>query len=176
MVKKYLKWTVYGSIVALLIFGGVIRTQAKADQEGTQFGSEPELENLSSQSQDERGAGGWSREEAGRNEGSSGNSQELYLAAEEEHDLVILTGVVTGLDSESLWIEMVQGGSLEITGRAWLFIQEAGLTFAGQEEVELEGFYENEEFEVSAIWNISQDTFLQIRDESGRPLWRGGKR
>ena len=185
MVKKILKWTIYASIVGLLIFGGVIRTQAKAGQQGIQSGSEHELDHISSQEQEGKGTGGWSREGeentgrigggAGRNGESSGTSEDLHLAEEEDHEWVQLSGFVTGLDSESLWIETDEEESLEITGRAWSFVQEGGLTFTVTDELELEGFFEDDEFEVSAIWNLTEDTFLQIREESGRPLWSGGR-
>ena len=99
MFKKILKWTVYAGIVGLLIFGGVIRTQAKAGQEGAQAGSEYELRNLSSQDQEGKGTGGQSREGGDANERSgggagrdSGSSEELHLAEEEEHPFIIASG------------------------------------------------------------------------------------
>jgi hypothetical protein len=40
--------------------------------------------------------------------------------------------------------------------------------------VELEGFLENDEFEISYLANLTSGESLQIRDDSGRPLWSGG--
>lgn len=180
MFKKILKWTIYAGIVGLLIFGGVIRTQAKAGQEGSQSGSEADHEpgNAADLTGAGKGTGGWSEEGdeySGRSGAGAGSGEELHLAEEEEHEWITLSGVVTELDSESLWIETDQGENLEITGRAWLFIQEAEMVFEVDDEVEMEGFFENEEFEVSAIKNLTTDAFLQIREESGRPLWSGGR-
>ncbi len=184
MVKKILKWTIYAGIVGLLIFGGVIRTQAKAGQEPAKAGTGLEAGIPVSLDQEGKGTGGWSRDGdenssrsgggSGRNGSSSGASEELHLAEEEDHEWIQLSGVVASLDAESLWIETDEGESLEITGRAWIFIQEAELTFTGADEVELEGFFENDEFEVSSIRNLTRAYFLQIREDSGRPLWSGG--
>ena len=170
MVKKILKWTIYAGIVGLLIFGGVIRTQAKAGQEPAQSGTGLEAGIPVSLDQEGKGTGGGS----GRNGSSSAASEELHLAEEEDHEWIQLSGVVTGLDAESLWIETDKGESLEITGRAWIFIQDAELTFTVADEVELEGFFENDDFEVSSIRNLTRAYFLQIREDTGRPLWSGG--
>ena len=187
MFKKILQWTIYAGIVGLLIFGGVIRTQAKAGQEGSQseFESDHEAGSAANLGREGNGTGGRTGEGAeyadrsgggtGRNQGASGGSEELHLAEEEEHEWIGFGGVVSELDYESLWIMSDQGESLEITGRAWLFIQEAELVFEVDDEVELEGFFENDEFEVSAIRNLTSGTFLQIREDSGRPLWSGGR-
>lgn len=184
MFKKILKWTVYAGIVGLLIFGGVIRTQAKAGQEPAKSGTGLDVGNPASLDQEGKGTEGWSRtgEEnpsrsgggSDRNGSSFGASEELHLAEEEDHEWIQVSGVVTGLDAESLWIETAEGESLEISGRAWTFIQEADLTFTVADEVELEGFFENDEFEVASIQNLTRAYFLQIREESGRPLWSGG--
>lgn len=184
MVKNILKWTVYAGIVGLLIFGGVIRTQAKAGQEIPRAALK--VEDTSAESQGQGGEGGGSSREkdeettrggqgAGKNADSTGNGEEVHLAEEEVHDWLSLTGYVIALDPESLWIEIDQEQPLEITGRAWRFILEAGFLVEIGDEMDLEGFLENEEFEVSAIWNLTAGTFLQIREESGRPLWSGGR-
>ena len=183
MFKKILKWTIYAGVVGLLIFGAVIRTEAKAGQENSQ----PEMR-LESKDSDSLGQGeggtGWSRsgeeitsrsgQGSGRNGGSSGNGEELLLAAEEEHDWTSLNGVVVSLDNESLWIELDQEETLEITGRAWSYILESGLEVEVGDEVALEGFYEDGEFEVSYLENLFSDESLQIREDSGRPMWSGG--
>ena len=176
-------WTMYAGVVGLLIFGAVIRTEAKTEQHNSQ--PEMRLESRSSDSQGQGGEGaGWARDEedttersgqgSGRNGNSSGNGEEVLLAAEEEHDWTSLIGVVVSLDDESLWIETDQEENLEITGRAWSYILDSGLVVEVGDEVMLEGFYENDEFEVSYLENLISDESLQIREDSGRPMWSGG--
>lgn len=183
MGKKILMWTIYAGVVGLLIFGAVIRTEAKTEQHNSQ--PEMRLESRGSGSDAQGGEGaGWARDGeegtrssgqgSGRNGGSSGSGEELLLAADQEHDWTTLIGVVISLDDESLWIETDQEENLEITGRAWSFILESGLVVSIGDQVELEGFYENDEFEVSYLEDLTSGESLQIREDSGRPLWSGG--
>jgi len=182
MLKKILKWTIYAGLVGLLIFGAVIRTEAKAGQETSQ--PEMRLESKSSESLGQGTGGiGWARDGediitrsgqgSGRNGSSSGGGEELNLAAEEEHDWVSLDGVVVSLDAESLWIDTDEDENLEITGRAWRYILEMGFELEVGDRVELEGFYEEGEFEVSYLVDLTSEDSLQIREDSGRPMWSG---
>lgn len=182
MFKKILKWTIYAGVVGLLIFGAVIRTEAKSGHNTAR--SEYRAGNTSTASP---GQGGWNaawpqgggEETALVGRGLAENrsytdvGEELHVAAEEEHDWSSLTGFVTGLDAVSLWIQTDQGEDLEITGRAWRFIVESGLALEVGDLVELEGFSEDGEFELSYLMNLTSGDSLQIREESGRPLWRG---
>ena len=173
MFKKILKWSIYAGVVGLLIFGAVIRTEAKTEQENSQ--PEMRFESKSSDSPGQGGEGvGRSDEGSGRNGSSSGSGDEVHLAEGEEHEWTSLVGVVSSQDLESLWIETSQGETAEVTGRAWSFILDSGMIFLVGDEVELEGFYENDEFEVSSIVNLTTSAFLQVREDSGRPLWSGG--
>lgn len=173
MVKSILKWTLYAGVVGLLIFGAVIRTEAKGGEENSQ--AEMLGGNGGSDSLSQGGLGaGQSDEGTGRNGGSAGSGEQVLLAAEEEHEWASLAGVVVSLDDESLWIDTDQEEYLEITGRAWSFILDAEMIFSVGDEVELEGFFEDGEFEVSSILDLTTDTFLQVREDSGRPLWSGG--
>jgi hypothetical protein len=174
MLKNILKWSIYIGVVGLLIFGAVIRTEAKAGQENSL--PELRLESRSSEALDQRGegAGRSGGEVAGRSGSSSGSGDEVHLAEDEEHAWTSLVGMVTSQDLESLWFETSQGETVEITGRAWRFILDSGMVFSVGDEVELDGFYENDEFEVSSIEDLTTGVFLQVREDSGRPLWSGG--
>ncbi len=166
MFKKILMWLIYAGVVGLLIFGAVIRTEAKTEG----IFSPPE-ERFGGKGSDSPGQGDGG---SGWNGSFSGSGGEVHLAEGAEREWIRLVGVVTGLDSESLWIETSQGEILEVTGRAWRFIFDSRLVFSVGDEVELEGFYENDEFEVSSIQDLTRDFFLPVREDSGRPLWSGG--
>ena len=181
MLKKITKWTIYAGVVGLLIFGAVIRTEAKAEQEATR--PEMRLEGKGSEFLGQgAGGSGWARDSeeintrsgqgSGRNGNFSVDGEELLLAKEEEHHWVSLEGVVIDLDAGSLWIDTNKEEYLEITGRAWSYILESDFTVEIADEVGLEGFYEEGEFEVANLM-IGEDS-LQIREASGRPMWRGG--
>jgi hypothetical protein len=176
MFKKILKWTIYAGVVGLLIFGAVIRTEAKAGQENSQ--PEMRLESGRSNTQGEGGGGAGRSNEggegAGRNDSSSASREQHLLAEDEDHEWINLSGIVTGLDSKSLWIETPEDELLEISGRILRFYRESGFLLSVGDQVKLEGFFENEEFKVSEIQNLTTSDVLQVRAENGRPLWSGG--
>lgn len=162
MLKKVVLWTVYAGVMGLLVLGAVIRTSAKV-----------EGENLLP-------AARQSGEGIGQSTGNGSNSlaslagDGLSRAESEDQERAELTGVVSGLDAESLWIVAENESALEITGRAWRFIQESGFALAVGNRVELEGFLENGRYEVSEIRDLTSGASLLIRDQAGRPLWNGG--
>jgi hypothetical protein len=87
-----------------------------------------------------------------------------------------LDGTVVSMDSYALIVETVDGQEITVQGRPWLFIQESGLVLQVRERVQLIGFDDAGEFEVGQIANLTSGDSVQIRDESGRPLWAGGGR
>ena len=173
MFKKIMVWTIYAGVVGLLIFGAVIRTEAKTGQNILDPESSQERENIVP---NDKGAGDpiGSGEGYGRKKTLSGEGEDYRQAETVDHDWTGISGTGTSLTAESLWIHQSDDEMLEIAGRAWRFIQESGFVVSPGDQIGLEGFFENEEFKVSMIWNLTTDTDLQIRDDSGRPLWGGG--
>ncbi len=87
-----------------------------------------------------------------------------------------LDGTVVGMDSYALLVETADGQEITVQGRPWLFVQESGLVLQVGDRVQLIGFDEAGEFEVGQIANLTSGDSVQIREESGRPLWAGGGR
>jgi hypothetical protein len=165
MFKKIIMWALYGGIVGLLIFGAANRTSAKTDQ-GLLF---DRTEDFTS--------------EGGRGNGGSGNGGQSgeagladYEEKLEEHDWMSLSGQIINVGSEALEIQTDTAGILEIEGRSWRFAQELGYVPGEGNEVSVQGFYENGEFEVSMIQDLTTDQVFQLRDEYGKPMWGGGGR
>ena len=163
MFKKITLWTVYFLIVGLLIFGAANRTSAKTDQ-GFLFGNSNEVFV-------ERGQGNNS---SGRNEGYGEFEADDHDEIIGEQDWVVLSGQITNISSDNLEIQTVTAGILEIEGRSWRFVQELGYVPVEGNELVVQGFFENGEFEVSIIQDLTADQDFRIRDEYGRPMWGGG--
>ena len=161
MIKKVTMWIVYVLIVGLLVFGAANRTLAKTDQ-GTLFGNMDEI--VSGRGQGNGGLGNF--EEYG----------EYEAADHEEHDLVSLSGQIIAAKVEALEIQTGTAGILEIEGQSWRFAQELGYVPGEGNEVIVQGFYENGEFEVSTIQDLTADLIFHLRDEYGKPMWGGGGR
>jgi hypothetical protein len=84
-----------------------------------------------------------------------------------------LAGTVTAVDATQMVVQIDGGDELLIDGRPWSFLQEQGFQAAAGQRLSLTGFYENDDFEVGAIDNLSTGQSVSIRDTSGRPLWAG---
>jgi hypothetical protein len=181
LVKKILLWSVYAGVVALLIFGAVIRTEAKVGQVYYQPGLNFESKDSGSLGQGNRenekskdNEEGETLNDRGSRGSFSGNGEEELLGAEEENDRISLAGVVVSLEPESLWIAIDQAEDLELTGRAYRFILESEFLISVGNQVEISGLYENGEFKISWIQNLITGQELRIRQDSGKPLWGGG--
>jgi len=165
MIKKVIMWTVYVLIVGLLVFGAANRTSAKTDQ-GTLFGNMDEIVGG-------RGQGNGGLENFEENSEYEAADHEEIL---EEQDLVSLSGQIIAAGVEVLEIQTGTAGILEIEGQSWRFVQELGYVPGEGNEVIVQGFYENGEFEVSTIQDLTADLIFHLRDEYGKPMWGGGGR
>lgn len=87
-----------------------------------------------------------------------------------------LHGMVVSVDESSLIVQADDGEQVVVENRPWWFAQEQGFAAQPGDEVILVGFYENDEFEVGQLENVSIDLAVPIREENGRPLWAGGGR
>ena len=85
-------------------------------------------------------------------------------------------GTVVSVDASALTVELDAGELLAVEGRAWRFAQEQGFSVQAGDEVRIVGFDEDGEFKPGQIENITTQTSLLVREESGRPLWAGGGR
>ena len=98
----------------------------------------------------------------------------MPLAVQDEHNWQALLGEVTIASADLIVVTTESGEEVEIAGRPWRFAQEAGFSVQTGNQVELSGFYEDDIYEVAAINNLTSDANVQLRDETGRPLWVGG--
>jgi hypothetical protein len=77
--------------------------------------------------------------------------------------------VLSQLEFKGLRVQSENTGILEISGRAWRFALESGYLPAAGNEVELNGFYENGEFEVSMIEDLTSGQTILLREDTGLP-------
>ena len=200
MLKKITLWTLVAGFSGLLIFGAINRTNIKLDNEDHErvLNSENENGNPSAQSgqygnQEENPSGNpGGRGQGGRNissldssgdnlvEDNWGSSQVRYLESEcdeEDHEgdhvLTTLSGVVSSIDFRTLLVDTTDG-QIEISGRAWRFAQEQNLSLSVGDQIILNGFFEDGEYKVAELKNVSNGQIVSVRDANGHPLWGGG--
>lgn len=87
-----------------------------------------------------------------------------------------LNGTVVSIDQDALVVQMAGGEQVMVENRPWWFAQELGFTAQPGDGITLVGFYEEGEFEVGRLENLRSGQVVDIREDSGRPLWAGGGR
>jgi hypothetical protein len=149
-------------LAAVLIIGGVGRTQAKTSLDSEIYS---------------RGGGNGNGNNGSGYEAVDHDEQTTYgvplvLAEEQFSETVTLSGTVQSYDAYELWVSTNQGDIL-IDGRSLSFAIESGFSTNVGDSVSLSGFFEDDAFEVISINNLSTGQTTTLRDDSGRPGWSG---
>ena len=92
----------------------------------------------------------------------------------EEHILEDIDGLVAEATPESIRIES-EAPEVIIEGRTLRYLSESGFLLEEKDLVELVGFRENGEYKILTIRNMTSEKIIQVRDETGRPFWSGGR-
>jgi hypothetical protein len=147
MLKKLFLWSLYAAFLGVLLAGAAYRTSIKLPDNGQ-----------------------------GQNRGKASNNQssdEVTLLPSVEQKQSIMEGRVIEASNRGLSVQLLNGQALEVSGRAWHYLQGFGFNAQNGDPLQLEGFYENGSFEVSRMTNLNTAQSALLRDESGHPLWRG---
>jgi hypothetical protein len=187
MLKKIVLGTIFIIFIGALIIGAVIRTIDKNEQTALDTGSG--RGNRGNASLEEAGIAegqgkGYGRSGSGAegNElptssrgrgGNGGEGSEPLSEESSDHVWNAYSGVVMAVSNDALTISINDGESIIIEGRAWSYAQEQGFAIRPGDLVQLEGFYEEDEFKVSWMENMTTDDSLILRDANGRPSWAG---
>lgn len=156
MIKKIILWTLFAGLVGVLVIGAVNRTQAKASEaQGLFETTDLNQQRYGSNDQAEKG----------------GNRSAFTQTSA---DWSVIDAVVEFVTTDSLAVVTVNQSALDITGRAWAYIQESGFLVEPGDQLRISGFYEQDDhFEVVMLENLSNDQLVTVRDQIGRPVWAG---
>lgn len=191
MLKKILLWTLFAGFTGLLIFGAINRTTAKIENDdGLQAGHVTEQGNTGNldngQNGNGYGQGKVSPSQLGQpvededaaisqsDETSPSEEAELTDHETEEHDWAVVEGTISTLTSREMVVETSDGQQVLVSRRPWRFALEHGFSALTGDQVELDGFYKEGEYEVAAITNLTTGQIVRLRDEAGHPLWASG--
>ena len=103
----------------------------------------------------------------------AGTGQAVRDPQAEIGELEKMQGTVQSVDEAQLLLIVDDAQQLEIANRAWLFAQENGFSVAQGDIVAVTGFYDGDHFEPVTLSNLTSGQEVQLREESGRPLWAG---
>ena len=186
MLKKIILWTLYVAFVGILIFGAINRTTAKiGDDDGLQTGNAAEREAAVNP---ESGGNGnaYGQGEAASPQLDEPAEQEETAAPQldepaehegrdtTEHEWATLTGTVSSVLPRGMTVAAPDGGLIEVTRKPWRFAQEQGFAPSVGDQITLDGFYEDGNFEVAVITDLTNGQTVRLRDEAGHPLWSVG--
>jgi hypothetical protein len=166
MTKKIVLGIVLFGLIGILVAGAVVRTTAKAGDGAEAHGG------YGRNGADQELAGAPRSDVQGMARGGGdGDGTGAGQAAVDEW--LTLVGNVVSADSDKLVVQTTDGEQVVVENRPWWFAQEQGFTAQPGDRVTLTAFYEAESVEVGTITDVTSGQSVQLRDQSGRPMWAG---
>ena len=180
MIKKILVGTMLAALIGVLVYGAWYRTQAKAASESSNreagLSAEIQLDDQDVAGQSQSGGYQANQSESGQL-GENGGSQAAGSGDPQAEigALVTLFGMVESAAEDTVVIQVPEQSPVELTGRALSFALEQGFELVPGNMAKVIGFYENEDFEIVEIENFDNGQTIALREQSGRPMWAGGR-
>jgi hypothetical protein len=194
MIKKIVVGTLLVAMIGLLVFGAWNRTQAKSASDSASVSGEHlsqangALQSGAGQGQagyqgsrgsdiesQQSAANGQHSGQGGQQSAADGQQSAVGSPQADVTELITLLGAVDSAAADAVVVAIPDQAPIELSGRTLSFAQEQGLTFQPGDNLKLTGFYEDQDFEVQAIENLTTGQSSALREESGRPLWAGGR-
>ncbi|MFN2190898.1 MAG: hypothetical protein ACK2T4_05630, partial [Candidatus Promineifilaceae bacterium] len=94
----------------------------------------------------------------------------------EAQDMILIEGTVSQAPAAGVDMILETAGGEVLIGTGPGYLQEQGFELAAGDEVQVSGFYEDDEFKAVTITRISDGVDITLRDEFGRPMWSGAGR
>lgn len=115
-------------------------------------------------------AGGHSASGAAAGGQGAGGAGEVQVAPE---DWVTVAGQVVAVNRNGLTVQSDSGAMLTLTFGNARFWQGQAVTFAAGDEVTIQGFWQDGQFQTGQVAKDATGERLLLRDPNGRPLWGG---
>lgn len=162
MLKKLLLWGMYSAFLGLLLAGAMYRTSVK-------LGDGEQNQSRGNQSR---------QEVSGAEIGQSASEPAIVNANVEEHtqeikEVSVTSSQVLDISNRGITLQLTNGPTVSVVGRAWRYAQGLGFSTQVNDTLWLEGFYEDDQFEIMRMTNLETNQRVSLRDETGHPLWNG---
>jgi hypothetical protein len=184
MFKKGLLGVLFVGLIAVLVYGAINRTMDKTDdiveasergrgRENTQAADTTYKESATSQVR--YGGQGRGQQDSQSEEGRRGETTRAYPNYQEAPaDWQTLEGVVTQPPSPGVDMLVETSDGEAMVGVGPVDLVELGLTLQAGDQVQIEGYWEGNEFKAAQLTQLSTGDMVQLRDNLGRPSWSGG--
>lgn len=192
MLKKILLGALLTGLVAVLIGGAVIRTNAKTNETaggGGRHGWTTEATTPESALEEQsylgggnggrwNDGGGVTGQGGGRwGQGSTLNTQPngsgVPQADVQPTEWVTIEGVVVSATDDLIEIKTAAGEIIPFEGQPLRYALAQGLALQAGNPVSIRGFDEDGEFKIGQVTDLSSGATVTLRDTSGRPGWSG---
>lgn len=163
--KKIVLGTLLVGLIGILIVGAAIRTLDKTGNVAEARGAEG-AGWRGGQGENAQAVAG-----AGRNQGGGALSLQGATAAE---DWITYEGTV--VQAPSAGVDMVlatDAGEEIVVGTGPGYLDESGLSLQAGEQVQVEGYWEDDEFKAGQVTRLRDGATVALRDVYGRPAWSG---
>lgn len=185
MLKKIAVGTLMAGLIGFLVLGAINRTMDTtgkiAEAQGQAFGRDRAYETSNGRGgYGQGGVGSEANERGGYGQGGAGyaaNERQYpnYQVAPEEWMTYAGVVVQTPEDGEELVIATENGEEVAVgTGPSYMAAQ--GFTLQIGEIVQVQGYWEDNEFKGVQVTRLADGQTIALRDEVGRPAWAGGGR
>ncbi|MCX6028077.1 MAG: hypothetical protein NT169_02090 [Chloroflexi bacterium] len=195
MFKKIALGVLLTGLVAVLVAGALMRTNAKAGAgvgESGRQGRSSEVVTAGSggnggrgdeQAQGATGRGGrWAQAAdvtGGQGANGTGRSNAdgaatgIPQAAVQPAEWITLQGAVVSATDDLVEIQTAAGEIIPLEGQPLRFAVQQGTAFSVGDQVEVAGFDEDGEFKIGWVSNLTGGVSVELRDANGRPGWSG---
>jgi hypothetical protein len=197
MLKKIVIGTLFIGLIGILIYGAVLRTNAKTSNDesgsgqGTGLGrgrannavvADASVTYGQGQGQGQGQKQGTSDAGQGQNASGSGQGrgQAARAASEQPVDVPetdrvtewqIVEGTVISAGEQALVVELTDGSQLLVEGQPWVYAQSQAFMPQANDQVVLTVFEEDDELKAGHIDNTSNGETITLRLEDGKPMW-----
>lgn len=179
MMKRVLLGALLVGLIAVLVIGAINRTRAWDKQavgsagQGERGDEVPAVESiegaLATEQQGSSSGDGTRDSQQNSNKPDSGTG----TAQAAIHDWLELHGQVESVDEVALIVAILEGENEILDCRAWEFAQEQGFLAQVGDQVLLRGFFQEGDFKVGQVDNLTNGQSVILRNSDGMPLWTG---
>jgi hypothetical protein len=163
-------------VTGVLVFGAVNRTIAKTGDEST-GGAFSEGRGQADQRDELQQERAFALQNEGRGlsatESGSGGQANNPDPQTDPEEWAIYTGSVVSFDETLLVVKLDDGTQLAVEGRAWAFAQEVEFHTQVGNRLSLQGFFEDDEFKITTLTDLTSGEWVVFRENNGRPSWAG---
>jgi hypothetical protein len=178
MIKKVVLGTLLIGLIGILVAGAVIRTVDKTEQvaEGRGQGRGQGGGQVGEYVQVRQGQGRGANAQGGGYGRSGATVEQQYLNYEAPiGDLDTYEGtVVEAAESGGDLVILTDEGQEITVGTGPGYMETQGFTLQAGEQVQVEGYWENDELKAAQVTRLRDGQTIVLRDQFGRPAWSGG--